>query len=298
MINWYLSKLLIPEDILFLWSSHLDYRILKHQDKVYLAMDLGNYKFLALKYLQLFSLLGISFYLIFIRWKKGLKPFLLAVFTLGLLTVGYAGYVYFPMTKPIIEPHWFYFTSIGFFVFLASALLKLKAKINVIIWSLITVLIFSGYFVSLWKHNTNWRDQETYCRYWLSLNRENMTPFYWLGKTLMERGQYKEAAEYMEEGTAAAFGTNRRILADFGYAYIMSGNREKGLEKLQYALKMGAISYAPVHYYFGEYYMQENDLGNAVAAYAFAADLDPYEQKYREKLEFVKKALAARPIPQ
>ena len=86
-----------------------------------------------------------------------------------------AGFVYTAATNnAIIEPHWFYFSSIGFFILAAYFFNFLNKKFNHRLG--ITICLILGIMIiQTRKSNAFWKDEATYCNYWLELNPLNGT---------------------------------------------------------------------------------------------------------------------------
>ena len=173
LVSWYVSKLFFPDKILFLWSSPYGSEHLL-RDLIFFVLATG---------LAVYALL---------KWKRSWQSFFLATFVVGLLPTVFSCFLDFPGTWPIIEPHWFYFSEVGFFILLAGLILTMARKSPVIggIFGGCVILLF---LVHSWDYNTKWKSQEIYSRYWLSLNKGNWTPYSTLGESLMDKGDYQGA---------------------------------------------------------------------------------------------------------
>lgn len=262
LLVWYVSKLIFPKDIIFLWTA-----------------DLARFYILP----TILGILGIGalgLWLIFLRWKRGVKPFALTVFAVGLLPISLASFTYFPTVKPLIEPHWFYFTSIGFFLLVAWYLLKWRNRLNPAVWLAILLIIVGLNTSLLSNQNRTWTDQETYCRYWLSLNPHNLTPYHGLGKSLMDRGEFDQAVAIFREGIQATTIYNARILADMGYAELMRG---RPADAMHYFKQVQAMDpgYAQLYYYMAHYHQRRGQARLARAAIRKALSLYPNNSQYR-----------------
>lgn len=157
LFNWYFSKLIFPQNLLFLWD-----------------VSTGRDHFAGIRILELISLLIVLFLVIFTVWRRGVKPFSLALFAVGLLPLFVASFVYTPiMDTAIVEPHWFYFSSIGFFTLAAYFLVFLSKKVNFKIWIAGICIFFSFLTFLTRKSNAVWKSEETYCTYWTELNPLN-----------------------------------------------------------------------------------------------------------------------------
>jgi hypothetical protein len=266
LIYWYVSKLILPKGILFLWNGG----------------DVAL-QWLMLEVVRVVSIMGVLIYLIFFRWKRGIKPLAMSIFVLGLMPVAAAGFTYFPRSEPIIEPHWFYFSSIGFFILITSLAMDLyrrfpQAVIGGLMGGLLGVMAVGTIYT-----NRLWRDQETYCRYWLSLNQRNMTPYYGLGKSLLEGGDYQKAIETFKQGLQAVHYYNAFILADLGYAQWLAGNGDQGLSYLQAAMEFDP-TYSVTYHYLGQIYLQQQRHDEAAVMYQKAIECYPSQKDYHSWL--------------
>lgn len=183
LIGWYLSKLVIPKDILFVWTL-----MLPEDPKLFLGA------------LCLIIAVPGIFYLIFFRLKKGLIAFSLAFFLAGLTPLPWSAFAYFPKIQPFIEPHWFYFSSYGFYLLFAHCWLQLKQHVRPSFWMTLTAALLLSYSLLLLNLNTRWNNQETYCRYWISLNKGDFTPYYGLWHAMKLQGKDAEAKYFYTEG--------------------------------------------------------------------------------------------------
>jgi len=143
---WYTAKLFYPQGIVMQWATPL----------------LGQHLFLngagAL-------LLGLLFILLFIVSKNNLYRLALCWFLIGMAPVCLAAFR-LPAMGAMIEPHWFIFSSIGFFIFVANACVVVGNR-----WKnagiAITLILVVGWSLISHAYNRVWFDQKTYSLYWL-----------------------------------------------------------------------------------------------------------------------------------
>ncbi len=268
LISWYVSKLFWPRGIIFLWTGELARQYI-------LPTLLGCAGFILL-----------SIYFIFIRWRRGVKPFLLSIFILGFIPALVASFTYFPSVGPIIEPHWFSFSVIGFFTLLAIYLLEFKTKNYRRLWICAVTGILVLNLLFLRRQNINWRSQESYCRYWLSKNPKNLTPFYGLGKSLMDRGAYQEAIYYFKKGIQETHIYNALILADLGYAEFLLGHQSNALHYFQEVIQIEP-TYPIVYHYLAQFYIRVGQFKKAESFYKKALALDPQNADYKKGLDWI-----------
>lgn len=261
LVNWYITKLIVPTGIIYFWS--------------HAALEQVAWIPLA----TLVSIFLFSAYLIFWRWQQGIKPLALSIFLLGLLPVFLASFTYQSQKTVIIEPHWFYFSSIGFFILIAHYITQIK--ISRAGTTIIVIALGCLYFGLLQKNNAHWRSQETYCRYWISLNQTNATPFYWLGKSLSEAGEYEQAMAYFNQALITPGFSSMLVLTDLAYAQFKSGRRKEGKQYLERAAQFGP-NYSVLYYYLSQIYVEEHDHKKAREMLRTALKLFPRNKKYQE----------------
>ncbi len=257
LIAWYVTKLVWPFKFLFLWTGTL----VKTQ--------------LLLKTFLFIIAVGGFLYVVLLRWRAGLKAFLLWIFGAGFIPVAFSSFTYLPFLGPIIEPHWFYFSSIGFFALAAYLFLSWKEKLGLRIWmTVIASLIVLNIFL-LRENNKLWKDQKTYCEYWLKLNpRRNLTPYYGLGKAYMNKKDYAKAAYYFQKGIDEVNYSNIFVLSDLGYCYLALGNETSAQKMLEAALNED-INYSYTYHYIGLLALEKNNPSGVVQAFSKAVQLYP-----------------------
>jgi len=285
LVFWYVSKLIYPVDILFLWSHDMPYQLFKISGETHLSIDFVFNWVIAIKLLCGFFLL-VGIICIFLRFKKGLRIFSLSLLLAGFIPALFASYNYFPSVRPFIEPHWFYFSSMGFYILLSSFIMEIKKKMSFLFWFIFVFFISFGYFFSTVSHNTYWRSQETYCRYWISLNKNNNTPYQGLAYSLMEKENYQEAVYYFKEGLKAGFDINARMMSSLGYAFYLSGKKEAAFKYLNLSLEMDPY-YVETHHFFGKIFIMQGRLAEAQRAYENAVILDPNNKEYPKYLALI-----------
>jgi len=143
---WYISKLFYPQGIVMQWATPVLH------DHIFLNV------------LGFFSLFMV-FVLLFKRFsKEEICQLGLVWFMIGLLPVCYAAFR-MPDNGVQIEPHWFVFSSIGFFVMAAYFFLYILDRMKRTGFLILFILIFILSTVS-YAYNQLWADQKTYALYW------------------------------------------------------------------------------------------------------------------------------------
>ena len=294
LIGWYISKLIFPVDIVFLWTSSLQYKIISLPQGFVLGVKQASPLLICFSFLGCLAVLALVVYLLFFKWKQDIKSVALLIFMAGVVPVFYISFVHYPYTAPLIEPHWFFFSSIGFYMLGATLILWLKRRVDPKVWGVFIFLLLCGYLVSLNENNSKWKDQETYCRYWLSLNKGNMTPFYGLGKALLEQGRYDEAIQYFNDGLSNSHYSNVMILSDLGYAQFLKGDKKAAMESFNSAMAMDH-RYSVLYYYLGKYHSAEEKWIDAQNDYSMALKIFPSNKIYQDSLLSVRQHIAIHP---
>ena len=167
LIRWYVSKLIFPKGLLFLWDVPVS----------------GHFLFARLGGLFMFLSIIVFLYFIFIKSKKKLEIFSLTFFLIGFMPFGFAAFVYTKLTHSgFIEPHWFYFSSLGFFMLITSVLFALVKnrghffKIACLVGMIILLVILTR------QSDLPWKNNETYCQYWIKMNPFNAAPYEYLAE--------------------------------------------------------------------------------------------------------------------
>lgn len=157
VISWYVKRLFFPDGIVFIFN-HIHF----HQN-----IRQWNLLF--------WSSLFIIIYLIFFYFKKRIESLALLVFLGGFL-------ICIPVSTSrywlgfIIEPNWFFFSSIGFYLFLSLTLFKLKTHIHSNLFLILVAAIF--FYFNFYTQRINFiaREEFIYCEHWLRYSPQNLLP--------------------------------------------------------------------------------------------------------------------------
>ncbi|MBF0521682.1 MAG: tetratricopeptide repeat protein [Candidatus Omnitrophica bacterium] len=289
LTKWYLSRLVIPVDILFLWSETI-------KDYLTPMVWVG------------FIGAVLVVVMLFLRWKKDKKSFFLVTFLVGFLPTYLASFTYTAASRTsIIEPHWFLFSSIGFFLLVASGLAVLKERVSKTIWFVFVIFLVVTLGFLTRQTNRAWKNQITYSDYWIHLNPINETPWDELARVTFDAqkagkpvfilqkfdGFLKEQNSYLAYAKRARgyFISNQYDLAladysnslalnpDYDIAYNNRGMIYKAQGKLDLALKdfdavlkINPLA-AKVYNNRGMIYYQQGKMDLALADYSHAIKL-------------------------
>ena len=179
---WYLSKLVIPWDIVLIWAT-----------PVVRGAEVWIW--------NLAMVLMVCF--VFYLFKRSQDK----IVRLGVLWLA-AGFLPLPLMclfqpthGPMIEPHWFVFSSIGSFVIFArtattpgvEAVASINKRVVVVV-----CLMMVPWFIMGWRHNHLWSDEKRYAHYWCDVSPSIKAVWFHLGEMYFKERRFSEAAGYYE----------------------------------------------------------------------------------------------------
>lgn len=182
LILFYVRNLIFLDKIVLIWASP----IIKSNLFLWNIAGAG---------LLILCLMGMRLY-----GKRSEKTLALSWFLIGLLPVGLACFSR-PNLGFIIETHWMFFASIGFFLFLSSLLLNIRRSAAPFpLLSILMVLpLTASYILSSRQYNKLWSNEMKYCRYMLSLSPGMELPLWWLAYAHLRAHHYAEAKVLFEK---------------------------------------------------------------------------------------------------
>jgi len=173
---WYISKLFYPQGIVMQWSTPIaaNHIILNILGLCSLAVIFGSLyvKFTKIKILQLALVWALI----------GFVPVLAAAMLRS-------------YTCAVIEPHWFVFSSIGFFIIAAHAALSVLDRSKRIGAVLLFILILSWGSISF-AYNQLWVDQKTYALYWSQQSPYTRSTYSYLAYAYQSEGDLINSRKY------------------------------------------------------------------------------------------------------
>ena len=155
LIFWHLEKLILPSEIIHMKTS--------------LPQTWGT----GLDITFFLLILIIIFFILRAIQKERNLFFALMWFFCGFIPVFGIALIY-PYQGFTIEPHWFFFFSTGFFLFVGLLIKYVLTKsltpfTKAIIYALLFILIFSEFSITR-TYNVIWKNQKSYCSYWASIS--------------------------------------------------------------------------------------------------------------------------------
>lgn len=262
LIAWCAWRFIWPNDIIFLWS------IAPVKD------------YLISQAMLLFMLSGGIAVLIY-RWGYNLKAMALVWFAAGFLPVFGICFIY-PAMGLIIEPHWFFVSSIGYFFLLAKALLTLKKFVRPVVWFLLMGVVCALLIYKTRTYNVLFQSQKSYCLYWLTHKPDNHGPNFWLGHAYMQEKNYSQARIYFDRALTGTF-MDWQVYNNFGLMAMDEGYDMTAVDYFNKALFVNPES-AVVYNNAGTHFLKKHDLVRAEECFLKTIELSRFEIEPRLNL--------------
>lgn len=256
LIQWYLANFIYPADIVWIKNT------LPLKQAVWFWNTL-----------LIITLLGIG--LLIRRWGKARS---LEGFALVWLLIGFSVMPLAMLGNPplgfLIEPYWFYFSSIGAFLLMALAVMYIGRFIHKRLRYVMRAVIILSLLFQTRAYNAIAKTEEGYCAFWLKSTPENPIPMMILAKIHGNRQEYDRAMYYYQ-----------KILDTTGYHAHQVHNfmaviliHQKDLKEAKgHVLKAIALQpfYPKAHNTLGTLYVHENNYSEAEKSFLRAIKLSP-----------------------
>lgn len=178
----------------------------------------------------------------------------------------------------MIEPHWFVFSSIGIFALCVMLLIDV-VKIFKSGWMAGAILIPLVLLLTFTTRSSNalWKNDKTYCAYWMKLNPLNGSTQDCLARVYIREN---------DKGLDPQSYQNCAEVADVAGAYHLAGREEVSLRYYLMALQKNPQC-QEAFFGLGNYYIDLDNFKMAEGAFNTLLVIDPNNQESREKLEYI-----------
>jgi len=255
LVFWYISKLVTLNDIVLIWATPLVRHPLLGWNLIFICIVLG------------------CLYLIFVVWKKDIRAFAVFWILIGFIPVTMACLFHTDLGL-MIEPHWLFFASIGFFIFLAYLIVRGGEKFNKNLIPILSMILLVAYVLASRQHNYLWANEKRYCQFWLRIVPGYKSVMFHLANCYMRDGEYEKARKLSEQALAGQF-DDWQIYTNLG---LMDYQEEKftlAIEKFRTALKFNPDS-AVTYNDLGNALLKINDRKMAQQSFLKAIGLNPF----------------------
>ncbi len=215
---FYLKNLILLKDIVLIWASPI------------INDHLGLRTLLPLISLFILVLFAYKY------WGRNEKSFALSWFILNLLPITLASFSR-PNLGFIIEPHWLFYSTLGFLSLLAIIIADISKKFIRTLSNFIAITLLISYLLTSHYYNSLWNEEKKYCRYMLSLSPKMELPLFWLADAYLHEQNFKKAKYYFEKAKTGTFG-DWYIYLNIGIIEDELGNTDKAAEDYFQALRI------------------------------------------------------------
>ncbi|MBZ0166752.1 MAG: hypothetical protein K8I00_08080 [Candidatus Omnitrophica bacterium] len=276
LAGWYLGNLFWPRDIVYLYELT--------------PLQAGMW-WRAGFFLVLIAVCG---YLCAVHWKRSLKTFLLGWFGLDFLILLPASIAH-PAFGMVLEHHWFYFSSMAFYLLLVLVLWEWQPKLLPLAGRLLVIVLLGMSVCQSKLLLMAARTEAGYARRWLAVCPRNMMALRILGDYYVYKApvkDYERGADYYRK-IVETTGYDRAPVYDWiGNAYWFQGDDSRAE---RYYLKSLAVRPTATTYTnLAELYLSNNLPKAACDSLKHAAVLDSADPRVHA---LAKKANAADTCP-
>jgi len=262
LVMWYVSQLFYPCKIVMQWAMPV-----VHQD-ILLVNSVA-------------AVLILYFFLLYKKFTNERICKLALIF----LFIGFAP-VYFaafraPKIGALIEPHWFIFSSIGYFILAAYVFLLILDRMKMVGSALLFIMIFAMVSVS-YGYNQLWADQKTYALYWSRQVPNFKLSYFYLAAAYQEEGSYDRARTYYK---MALMGdqSDIEIFNNLGVINTSEGKWKQAELNYQKALSLNSFN-SSAYNNLGSIYLKQGQLEKAKQYFSHALVLNPMQTGARVNL--------------
>jgi len=265
IFGWYITQLFYPRHIVMEWIPP------------------GFHEHVFWNSLGAISLL-LVFLLLFIRFSKE-KICQLAI---AWIMIGFAPACVAAFRRPdagvLIEPHWFIFSCIGFFILFAYFLLKFLDRMKRCGLAVLFLVIFAWGSAS-YAYNQLWSDQKTYARFWSQQAPSLKMTYFYLAAAYQKEKAFKESRKYYRLALNG-YSSDITIYNNLGMMDEEIGNWQ-GAE-LNYRKALGIDPYSAGAYdNLGSLYIKQGQWGKAGKYFIQALNYNPLLVEPRAGLAYI-----------
>ena len=254
---FYLSKLLWPSDLMFLYPK---WNIQATDPRAYFWVLAGVLMCVAIYFSRRWF--GRSVETAALFFVTTLGP------VLGLIMLYTFRYTF-------VSDHYQYLASIGVFALIGAGAIRLAKSMKYGrqgLWVATCLILFSLGFLT-WRQSATYRDLDTLWQTTIARNPSCETCYNNLGTILMRKGQVDGAIGYYEKATEIS-PHDAEPESNLGYALLAKGRPDEAIVHSQKALELDP-NFAQAYHVLGDIYLAKNDFDRAITAYQNALRRQP-----------------------
>jgi len=265
LIWWYVEKIFTLKGIVMQWSTPIV------RDHLF-------------GYCLSFSVIVLlSLYMFFKFSQKPILRLSILWILIGFAPICLMAFINYDV-DPIVEPHWFLFSSMGIFIFIAYVITFLVRNIKVLGLCILFFLIFT-LGTSSRAYNQLWGDQKAYALFWSKELPQLKFIDHILADTYLNEGDFKTAVKYYKlanHGHSISASASDNI----GYLELQQGHLKKAEEIFKFVLEIDP-GFVNAYQNLGIIYLRQKKLEESKKAFGKVLTLDHYSIIARRGLAFI-----------
>lgn len=215
-------------------------------------------------------LLGLSLWL---YRKKRIVILAVAWLLIGFLPVLFAC-LFEPKTGLIIEPHWLFFPSVGFFLLLAFSLTELQSQMPRRSWQMIVIFIILSWIVVSWRYNRLWSDDLKYSQFWLKQVPGYKSVQFYLANAYSRNHQFDKGRAVYRQALESEK-TDWQIYNNLGLMDLAEGHYQDAERNFLLAVNLNPAS-ALGYNNLGTTYLRQNKTAEAKKAFRYSIEINRF----------------------
>jgi len=254
LVFWYFKNLFIPSEVVFMKSIY--------------PTAIGNIFWSMFVYIFILLIMTAIF-----RFRKKTDNVLWLIwFTSGFLLLPLWSLTH-PYTGFVIEPHWFFYSSIGFFVLLARCCSFWYPYLHRLTWLTLMGALLIYFFSWALYNNHFWKSAKEYSRHWLTVSPHNSIALMTLAETYTKEGLYSQALSYTHDLLKSTY-QPFRVYAIRGFLWSQFNQFSQAKNDLHKAIEINP-DYAEAYNTLGTVMLKEEDFLEAEKNFLRATQLKP-----------------------
>jgi tetratricopeptide (TPR) repeat protein len=265
VLAWYTGKLFYPRGIVMQWATPI-----LHDHIIWNAGGA--------------CLLFMVFLLLFVRCsREKILQMAVAWFLIGFVPVCLAAFRR-PENGVQIEPHWFIFSSIGFFILASYFCLKTLDRTRMGGLALLFIVIFAWSATSH-AYNQVWADQKTYARFWSQQAPDLKVPYFYLAVAYQKEKDFNDSVKYYKLALNG-YTSDADIYVNMGLMDEANSDWKEAELNFRRVLKINPLSAAAYHN-LGVIYLKNGQWEKARKYFIQALVYNPLMIESRGSLAFI-----------
>ena len=262
LLGWYFSRFFTAEGIVLAWNTPIDAQASAGWIAALAAAVITAAWIIFARRISPSYRLGVAWMVV------GCLPVALACFSR-------------PFLGFVIQPHWLFFSSVGFFICLGHLTAQFPRVPRIAAAVILALVFLSGSY----RHNARWQSEQRYCSYWLGISPHNFWPNFWLGHDYLARNDYARARFFYLRASRTPY-KKKVVLGNLGIIALKTEKFALAESYFQQVLRLDPTD-AQTYYYLGHIYRRTRQDRAALFYLNKALEFDRYLKSAAEELEML-----------